>query len=82
MTTHRSTASTISGRWRAVAAVSMTFVLLIAGGWWASQQGYVAWFVTACTDEGYDPIPSYEELVTEYKKSPYCARRVRDETWF
>jgi hypothetical protein len=83
VTVDRISSSTISRRWRVVAAVvSMTFVVLVAGGWWASQQGYVSWFGTACTDEGYDPVPSYDELVTEYKKSPYCARRIRDETWF
>lgn len=65
-----------------MAVVSMTFVVLITAGWWASQQGYVSWFGAACTDEGYDPVPSYDELVTKYKKSPYCARRIRDETWF
>jgi hypothetical protein len=32
--------------------------------------------------EGFDPVPPYEELVTDYGKSPYCARLVRDETWF
>jgi len=83
VTVDRINASTISRRWRVVmAVVSMTFVVLVAGGWWASQQGYVSWFGTACTDEGYDPVPSYDELVTKYKKSPYCARHVRDETWF
>lgn len=51
-------------------------------GWWASQQGYVAWFGTACTAEGYEPVPSYDELVTEYNKAPYCARLIRGETWF
>jgi hypothetical protein len=83
VTVDRISASMIR-RWRlVVAVVSMTtFVVLVAGGWWASQQGYVSWFGAACTDEGYDPVPSYDELVTKYKKSPYCARRVRDETWF
>ena len=56
--------------------------VLIAGGWWASQQGYVAWFGTACTAEGYEPAPSYDELVTKYNKAPYCARLIRGETWF
>jgi hypothetical protein len=47
-----------------------------------SQQGHVSWFGTACTHEGYDPVPSYDELVTKHEKSPYWARLVRDETWF
>ena len=34
------------------------------------------------TAEGYDPVPSYAEPVTKYKKSPYFARLIRDETWF
>ena len=54
----------------------MTLVVLVVGGWWVSHQGYVSWFGTACTDEGYDPVPSYDELVTKYRKSPYCARRI------
>jgi hypothetical protein len=64
------------------ALVATTIAVLIAGGWWASQQGYVSWFGTACTAEGYDPVPSYDGLVTKYKKSPYCARLIRGETWF
>jgi hypothetical protein len=64
------------------AALVITIIAApIAGGWWASQQGYVSWLGTACTAEGYDPVPSYDELVTKYKKSPYCARLIRGETW-
>ncbi len=58
-------------------------VVLLLGGFWASRQGYVAWFGAACTDEGYgDPPPSFDELVNEHGLSPYCARYVRDETWW
>jgi hypothetical protein len=50
-------------------------------GWWASEQGYFA-LSASCTDEGYSkPLPSFEQLVNEYAKSPYCARLVRGETW-
>jgi len=60
-----------------------TLAVLVVFGWWASQQGYVSWFGTACTSEGFDdPPPSYEDLVSKYGKGPYCARRVRGETWF
>ena len=80
----RTGASAFSRRGLRVAAalLAATIIAVLAGGWWVSQQGYVSWFRTACTDEGYDPVPSYEELVTEYRKSPYCARLIRDETWF
>ena len=71
------------GVWRVVGAlVALLIVALVAGGWWASNRGYVTWTGEDCTSEGYDPIPSYEELVTDYGKSPYCARLVRGETWF
>jgi hypothetical protein len=80
---HTSTSMTGRRGWRLGAALLATTILaLVVGGSWASQQGYVSWFGTACTDEGYDPVPSYDELVTKYGKSPYCARLVRDETWF
>jgi hypothetical protein len=84
MPVERTSTSTIFRRgWRVGAALLATaIVVLVLGGWWASQQGYVSWSGTACTDEGYDPVPSYAELVTKYKQSPYCARRIRDETWF
>jgi hypothetical protein len=65
----------------AAALVATTIAVLVAGGWWARQQGYVSWTGTACTAEGYEPVPSYDELVTKYKKSPYCARLIRGETW-
>lgn len=70
------------GRRVAVALVALAVIAVVVGGWWASRQGYVSWFATACTAEGYDPVPSYAELVNEYNKSPYCARLIRDETWF
>ncbi len=84
MTVERTSTSTTSRRgWRVGASLlATTIVVLTVGGWWASQQGYVSWSGTACTDEGYDPVPSYAELLTKYNKSPYCARRIRDETWF
>ena len=56
--------------------------VLVTGAWWASSRGYVSWTGEVCTAEGFDPLPSYEELVTDYGKSPYCARLVRGETWF
>ena len=56
--------------------------MLVPGGWWANQKGFVSWTGTACTAEGYDPVPSYAELVKKYEKSPYCARLARGETWF
>ena len=64
------------------AVVTTTIAMLSAAGWWASQQGYVSWTGTACTAEGYAPVPSYAELVTRYKKAPNCARLIRGETWF
>lgn len=84
MTVERASASTLSRRGlRVVAALlATTIALLVVGARWASQQGYVSLFGTTCTLEGYDPVPSYAELVTKYKKSPYCARLIRDETWF
>jgi hypothetical protein len=68
--------------WR-IAAALLAAALLALGvsAWWASEQGYVSWFGTDCTDEGYNPIPSYEELVSN-GKSPYCARLIREEAWF
>ena len=71
------------GRRRVVAALlALLVVTLVSGAWWASNLGYVSWTGEACTAEGFDPIPSYEKLVTDYDKSPYCARLVRGETWF
>jgi hypothetical protein len=64
------------GSWRRSSPRSSSF-------WsWASRQGYVSWSGTTCTAEGYDPVPSYDELITKYKKRPHCARLIRDETWF
>jgi hypothetical protein len=82
--TDRGTASAVSRpRWRiAVGVMATVIVALVAVGWWASQQGYVSWFGAYCTDEGYDPVPSYDELISEYNTSPYCARHIRGETWF
>lgn len=59
---------------------------LALGVWlWAGSQGYVPplWGGGGCTDEGYpSPMPSFDELVEDYGKSPYCARDARDEAWF
>lgn len=71
-------------RWRIVIAIAVsTLAVLAAFGWWASHEGYVTWFGTACTDEGFvGPTPSYEDMITKYGMSPYCAREARGETWF
>jgi hypothetical protein len=58
-------------------------LLVVVFAWWANSQGYIAVGHVTCTLEGFrDPVPSYQDLVTEYGKRPYCARLVRDETWF
>jgi hypothetical protein len=86
MTTDLAGRPDVSGRrrtWHVIAIVAAAaLVLLVCVGWWAGLKGYVSWGGTACTDEGYEPVPSYQELVTEHRKSPYCARLARDETWF
>lgn len=70
-------------RWRAFASLVAALVVLGVVGWWASHQGYIALETVTCTMENFqDPVPSFERLVTKYGKSPYCARLVRDETWF
>ncbi len=69
--------------WRVIASLlAFLIIAVLAGAWWVSRQGYVSWTGTACTDEGIDPSTSYGELVSDYGKSPYCARLVREETWF
>ncbi|MDQ3541754.1 MAG: hypothetical protein M3440_13825, partial [Chloroflexota bacterium] len=59
---------------------------LALGIWWAASQGYVPplWEGgVGRTSEGYpSPMPSFNELVEEYGKSPYCTRVARDEAWF
>ena len=56
------------------------------GVWWTGSQGYVppVWEGTwGCSDVDYpSPPPSFAELVEQYKESPFCARRIRDEAWF
>ncbi len=74
MTSHR--------RRFSVALLALLIVVLVAGAWWASQQGCVSWTGADCTDEGIHPATPYAELVSDYGKSPYCARLVRGETWF
>lgn len=71
-------------RWWTFAAVVMALALvLLLGTWWAIRQGYIPGGTVACTLENFqNPVPSFERLVTEYGKSPYCAQLVRDETWF
>jgi len=70
------------GRWGVIGGLLVLLTVLVTGAWWASSRGYVSWTGEVCTAEGFDPLPSYEELVTDYGKSPYCARLVRGETWF
>ena len=56
---------------------------LVGVGSWATFQGYIPPLTgVACSAEGYAPLPSYDELVTTFGKSPYCARAIRNETWF
>ncbi len=56
---------------------------LVATAGWAMHEGFVpALTGSVCTLIGYDPIPSYQVLTNDYNESPYCARRVRGETWF
>ena len=57
-------------------------VAVISVGWWAERHGYISIFGEACTDQGFDEPPSFDELVNDMGFSPYCARRIRDETWF
>lgn len=74
-----------SGRAKRLAVlVGLLLVLSVSAGlWWANSQGYVPDLGQGCTDEGYPvPMPSYEELVNDYGKDPYCAREARDEAWF
>ncbi len=62
----------------------MVMLVLGLGMWWATSQGFLRPLTgIGCTDEGYpDPMPSYDELVEDYGKHPYCARHARGETWF
>ncbi len=62
-----------------IASVVLAVVVVFV---WASQQGYVSLRGQDCTDEGYNPTPSYDELVEEHGKTPYCARLYLGETWF
>lgn len=61
---------------------TVLLMLLVLFGWWAGREGYISWFGTACTDQGFEPVPSYDDLVSKYGYSPYCARSLRGETWF
>ena len=63
-------------------AVVVVLVVVLGVGSWASQQGYISLGRADCTDEGYEPMPTYDVLVSEHGKSPYCARLTRGETWF
>jgi len=56
--------------------------VVLVSGFWADRRGYISIFGGACTDQGFDPVPSYDELVEQYGLSPYCARQQRGETWF
>jgi hypothetical protein len=69
---------------RRIAIILGSLLLVVAAvGAWASHQGYIVITSVACTDQGYrGPIPSFEHLVNEEHLSPYCARRVRGETWW
>lgn len=68
---------------RVFAAVFVaTLVVLATFVWWADEQGYLSLTGEACTDEGYSPEPTYDELRNKYGKSPYCARVYLDEAWF
>ncbi len=71
-------------RWWTLASLAGSLVLAVGLGYlWVGRQGYIPVGTVTCTLEGFqDPVPSFEQLVTEYGKSPYCARLVRDETWF
>lgn len=64
--------------------VVVAAVVALAGvGSWATFQGYIPPLTgVVCPAEGYAQLPSYEELVTTYGMSPYCARSARGETWF
>lgn len=63
--------------------MALVVLALGVGIWWADSQGFIAFGGVGCSDEGYpDPMPSYDELVDDYGKSPYCARHARGETWF
>ena len=64
------------------AVVAAAFVALATFAWWADAQGYISITGESCTDEGYSPEPTYEELRNKYGKSPYCARLYLNETWF
>ena len=74
-----------SGRAKRLAVlVGLLLVLSVSAGlWWANHEGYVRDLNQGCSDEGYpDPMPSYDELVNDYGKDPYCARLARGEAWF
>lgn len=65
-----------------VAVILTTLLVGVLVGTWATHEGYIPPLSgEACSLEGYDPIPSFEALITEYGKSPYCARVTRGETW-
>jgi hypothetical protein len=71
-------------RARRVVSVLVAVVILTLGLgiWWANTQGFIAVTGADCTAEGYRPLPSYDELVNDYGKSPYCARDAHGDTWF
>jgi hypothetical protein len=62
--------------------VAAAFVELATFAWWADAQGYISITGESCTDEGYFPEPTYEELRNKHGKSSYCARLYLNETWF
>ncbi len=69
--------------WALAAFVMALALIVVMGAWWAIRQGYIPRGTVTCTLEDFQaPVPSFERLVTEYGKSPYCARLVRGETWF
>lgn len=73
-------------RRRLVAVLALVVVTAFATIVGAGFLGYVPPYLQGdwgCNDVGYpDPPPTYEELLTEHRESPYCARRVRDEEWW
>jgi hypothetical protein len=74
-----------TGRRPAILAVLPVALAIAVGVWWAVALGYVPplWEgAVECTLEGYDPLPTYNELESQHDKTRYCARLTRGEAWF
>lgn len=76
----------VGGKGLPLVALIVLVALAMSVLWVGGSRGYLppiwegGW---GCSDVGYpDPPPSFDDLVSEYDESPYCARRVLGEEWF